>query len=82
MINPQDMATPAMCLIIPFFGAGKVQFYDFGGKRKLLRHDFLRGLIVGFTLFPSFVALVRKNSLYIQWTRYGCNVLLINIKIK
>ncbi len=29
----------------------------------------LEGLIVGFTFFPSFVALVHKNLLYVECTR-------------
>ncbi len=34
----------------------------------------LEGIRVGFTCFPSFVALVHKNLLYVECTRYGRNI--------
>ncbi len=51
-------------------------------KWKLLRYDFWRGLIVGFTFFPSFVALVvHKNPSYVECTRYSRNILLIYVQV-
>ncbi len=36
----------------------------------------------GLMFFPSFLALVHKNPLYVQCTRYSCNISLIYIKIR
>ncbi len=36
---------------------------------------------MGFMFFPSFIALVHKNLLYVECTRYSCNILLIKSTI-
>jgi hypothetical protein len=35
----------------------------------------------GLYVFPSFVALVNKNPLYVECTRYSRNILLIYVKV-
>jgi hypothetical protein len=42
----------------------------------------LEGITTGFTIFPSFIALVHKNLLYVECTRYNCNILLIYVQVQ
>jgi hypothetical protein len=41
----------------------------------------LSTIIGGFTLFPSFVALIHKNLLYVECTRYSRNIMLIYVQV-